>query len=48
MWQAYYDKRNVRLFVPLTEMLREQRRYPWAKATTEAFHLARPAARFAH
>jgi hypothetical protein len=47
MWQAYYDKRNVRLFVLLTEMLREQRRYPWAKAATEAFYLARPAAQFA-
>jgi hypothetical protein len=47
MWQAYYDKRNVRLFVLLTELLRAQRRYPWAKAGTEAFYLARPAARFA-
>jgi hypothetical protein len=37
----------VRLFVLLTELLREQRRYPWAKAATEAFYLARPAARFA-
>ena len=47
MWKAYYEKRNVRLFVLLTEMLREQRRYPWAKAATEGFYLARPAARFA-
>jgi hypothetical protein len=47
MWQAYYDKRNVRLFLLLTELLREQRRYPWAKAATEGFYLARPAARFA-
>ena len=47
MWQAYYDKRNVRLFLLLTELLRAQRRYPWAKAATEAFYLARPAARFA-
>jgi hypothetical protein len=47
MWQAYYDKRNVRLFLDLTVMLREQRRYTWAKAATEGFYLARPAARFA-
>jgi hypothetical protein len=47
MWKAYYEKRNVRLFLLLTEMLREQRRYPWARAATEGFYLARPAARFA-
>jgi hypothetical protein len=47
MWRAYYDKRNVRLFILLTELLREQRRYPWSKAVTEGFYLARPAARFA-
>ena len=47
MWRAYYDKRNVRLFILLAELLREQRRYPWAKAVTEGFYLARPAARFA-
>jgi hypothetical protein len=47
MWKAYYDKRNVRLFLLLTQLLREQRRYPWAKAATEGFYLARPAAQFA-
>jgi hypothetical protein len=47
MWRAYYEKENVRLFMLLTVMLREQRRYPWAKAATEGFYLARPAARFA-
>jgi len=47
LWRAYYDKRNVRLFILLAELLREQRRYPWAKAVTEGFYLARPAARFA-
>jgi hypothetical protein len=47
MWRAYYDKRNVQLIVLLTELLREQRRYPWSKAVTEGFYLARPAARFA-
>src|SRR5689334_17606041 len=47
MWQAYYDKRNVALFLDLMILLREQRRYPWASAATEGFYLARPAARFA-
>jgi hypothetical protein len=47
MWKAYYDKQNVRLFSLLVEMLREQYRYPWAKAATAGFYLARPAARFA-
>ena len=47
MWQAYYTKENVRLFRLLVVMLREQYRYTWAKAATEGFYLARPAARFA-
>jgi hypothetical protein len=47
MWQAYYTKENMRLFTLLTVMLREQYRYTWARAATEGFYLARPAARFA-
>jgi hypothetical protein len=46
MWQAYYTKANVRLFADLVTMLHEQNRYPWAKATVAAFHLARAAATF--
>lgn len=46
MWQAYYAKQNARLFGLLVTMLREQYRYSWATAGTEAFHLARAAARF--
>ena len=46
MWQAYYAKENARLFGLLVVMLREQYRYSWATATTQAFHLARAAARF--
>lgn len=46
MWQAYYAKKNVRLFALLVTMLREQYRYSWATATREAFHLARAAATF--
>lgn len=46
MWQAYYAKQNVRLFGLLVTMLHEQYRYSWARATLEAFHLARAAATF--
>jgi hypothetical protein len=46
MWQAYYAKERVRLFVLLVTMLREQYRYPWATAVAEGFHLARAAATF--
>ena len=46
MWQAYYAKERVRLFGLLVVTLREQYHYPWATATTEAFHLARAAATF--
>jgi hypothetical protein len=46
MWQAYYDKQNVRLFGLLVTMLREQYGYSWLTATNEGFHLARAAATF--
>lgn len=32
MWQAYYAKRNVRLFRGLVTLLHAQNRYPWSKA----------------
>jgi hypothetical protein len=48
MWQAYYRKENLRLFRGLTTMLHEQYRYPWSKATTAAFYLARAAQRFSN
>ena len=47
MWQAYYEKQDVRLFRLLVIMLREQYRYTWARAAANGFYLARPAARFA-
>jgi hypothetical protein len=47
MWQAYYGKERVRLFVLLVTMLRDQYRYSWAAASAEGFHLARAAATFA-
>ncbi|MFN7976154.1 MAG: hypothetical protein U0166_28115 [Acidobacteriota bacterium] len=46
MWQAYYGKQKVRLFALLVQTLREQFRYPWAKATLVAFRFARAAATF--
>jgi hypothetical protein len=46
MWQAYYQKQNVRLFSLLVVMLREQYHYSWAVSVREAFHLARAAATF--
>jgi len=47
MWQAYYAHQKVRLFRDLIISLREQNRYPWAKAVSTGFHLARAAATFA-
>lgn len=47
MWQAYYAKEKVRLFRGLVTSLREQNRYPWSKAVTAGFRLARAAATFA-
>lgn len=46
MWRAYYRKQNVALFQDLVTALREQFRYPWAKATRAAIALARAAATF--
>jgi hypothetical protein len=46
MWQAYYEKQNVRLFALLVEMLHDQYHYSWAKALHAGFHLARAAATF--
>ena len=41
MWQAYYDKRNVRLFADLVTLLHEQNRYSWATARTLRFRRSR-------
>src|SRR5258705_11890179 len=46
MWQAYYAKRNVRLFADLVAMLREQYRYTWGSARIAGFRVARGPARF--
>jgi hypothetical protein len=47
MWQAYYQKRHLRLFADLVTMGHEQYRFPWARAARHGFHLARAAATFA-
>ena len=47
MWQAYYARQRVQLFGLLVTMLHEQYRYSWARAATQAYHLARAAATFA-
>jgi hypothetical protein len=46
MWQSYYRQENAALFTDLVIALREQFRYPWAKAGRAAMHLAKAAATF--
>jgi hypothetical protein len=46
MWQAYYEKQNVRLFGLLVTTLHEQNRYTWATSMRAGFYLARAAATF--
>lgn len=47
MWRSYYRRENVALFRGLVIALREQFRYPWAKATRAALALASAASAFA-
>jgi hypothetical protein len=46
MWQSYYRQENAALFGDLVIALRQQFRYPWAKAGIAAMHLARAASVF--
>jgi hypothetical protein len=46
MWKAYYDKRNVALFLDLVTLNREMYRCPRSTAARIAFHFARAAAAF--
>jgi hypothetical protein len=46
MWKAYYEKRNVALFLDLVVMSREKYRYSWGQAARMGFYLARAAATF--
>ena len=47
MWKAYYDKRNVALFLDLVTLNREMYRCPRSTAARIAYHFARAAATFA-
>jgi len=47
MWKAYYDKRNVSLFLDLVTLTRELYRCPRSTAVRIAYHFARAAATFA-
>src|ERR1051326_4022725 len=46
MWQQYYSRQNVRLFLTLVRLTRNQFHYSWLTATRVSFHLARAAATF--
>lgn len=48
MWQAYYRKERVRLFLGLVVLLHEHNYYPWPRALLVAFHLARAASLFSN
>jgi hypothetical protein len=48
MWKAYYDKRNVSLFLDLVTLTREMYRCPRATAVRIAYHFARAASTFAN
>src|SRR5947209_1377863 len=47
MWEAYYAKQDLRLFVLLVRLVAEQFRLPWRRAFAVALMLTRPAMRFA-
>lgn len=47
MWKAYYDKRNVALFLDLVTLNREMYRCPRSTAIRIAYHFARAASAFA-
>jgi len=43
MWRAYYDRKQVRLFLQLAELLRTQYNAPFARSFTMAFYGAKSA-----
>ncbi len=43
MWRSYYDRRPVRLFFQLAELLRVQFDLPWLRSHVAAFHAAKAA-----
>jgi hypothetical protein len=46
MWRAYYQQENATLFTTLLRALREQFRYPWAKAALASYYLGHAASTF--
>jgi hypothetical protein len=46
VWQSYYNREPLRLFIGLASMMREQYHYSWAVAATEAFYFARACIKF--
>lgn len=47
MWEAYYAKQDVRLFILLVRLVAQQFGLPWRRALRIALMLTRPAMRFA-
>jgi hypothetical protein len=46
MWRAYYQQENATLFATLVKALREQFRYPWARAALASYYLGHAASTF--
>ncbi len=43
MWRSYYDRKPVKLFFELTEVLRTQYKFPWLRSYLGAFYAAKAA-----
>jgi hypothetical protein len=43
MWRSYYDRKQVKLFFELTEVLRTQYQFPWLRSYLGAYYAAKAA-----
>ncbi len=43
MWRSYYDRKPVKLFFELAEVLRTQYKFPWLRSYLGAYHAAKAA-----
>jgi len=43
MWRSYYDRKPVKLFFELTEMLRTQYKFPWLRSYLGAYYATKAA-----
>jgi hypothetical protein len=43
MWRSYYDRKPVKLFLELAEMLRTQYKFPWLRSHLGAYYAAKAA-----